>query len=143
MRYWINTVSRNHVRVGVEGGFTQADHGKSTRLRKLERGDFIVFYSPRTAFRGGERLQAFTAIGRIIDKEPYQVEMKPDFHPWRRQVEFFESQEASIRPLIEELNFIKNKKQWGYPFRRWLFEVERSDFERIADAMNVKLDAEL
>lgn len=23
MRYWINTVSRNHVQAGIEGGFTQ------------------------------------------------------------------------------------------------------------------------
>lgn len=139
MRYWINTVSRSHVMAGVEGGFTQADHGKNTRLKNLEKGDFIVFYSPKTAFRDGEPLQAFTAIGRIADEEPYQVEMRPDFHPWRRKVEFFDSQEAPIRPLIESLDFIRNKKQWGYPFRRGLFEVEQSDFERIAAVMNVKL----
>ena len=139
MGYWINTVSRNHVQVGVEGGFTQADHGKQTRLKKLEKGDLIVFYSPRSEFRGGEQLQAFTAMGRIVDEKPYQVEMNPDFHPWRRRVEFFDSEEASIRPLIETLGFIKNKKQWGYPFRRGLFEVEQGDFELIAEAMKVNL----
>ncbi|MFV9646866.1 MAG: EVE domain-containing protein [Desulfobacterales bacterium] len=142
MHYWINTVSRTHVQVGLEGGFTQADHGKSTRLRRLEKGDLIVFYSPRTEFRSGQPLQAFTAIGRIADNEPYQVKMRPDFHPWRRRVEFFECQESPIRPLIEELRFIKNKNHWGYPFRLGLFEVERKDFERIAEGMNVKLEAE-
>ena len=141
MRFWINTVSRAHVHAGVEGGFTQADHGKNTRLKRLARGDFIVFYSPRTALRDGEPLQAFTAIGRIADDEPYQVKMKPDFHPWRRRVAFIESEEAPIRPLIEKLRFIENKQQWGYPFRRGLFEVERADFERIADAMNAALEA--
>lgn len=141
MHYWINTVSRSHVRAGVEGGFTQADHGKNTQLKRLEEGDLIVFYSPRTELRGGEPLQAFTAIGRIADEEPYQVEMKPDFHPWRRRVEFLKNEEAPIRPLIQELSFIKNKQHWGYPFRRGLFEVERADFERIAEAMDVKLEA--
>lgn len=53
MHYWINTVSRAHVLGGVEGGFTQADHGRNTRLRQLARGDWLVFYSPRTEFRGG------------------------------------------------------------------------------------------
>lgn len=67
--------------------------------------------------------------------------MKPDFHLWRRRVEFMKSEEAPIRPLIKELSFIKNKKQWGYPFRRGLFEVERADFERIAEAMSAKLEA--
>lgn len=141
MHYWLNTISRAHVQLGVKGGFTQADHGKSTRLRRLEKGDLIAFYSPRTEFRGGEPLQTFIAIGRIADEEPYQAEMRPDFHPWRRRVAFFESQEAPIPPLIEELGFIENKKQWGYPFRRGLFEVGQADFERIAEAMNVKLEA--
>lgn len=139
MRYWINTVSHAHVQAGVKRGFTQADHGKRTRLNRLAKGDLIVFYSPRTEFRGGEPVQAFTAIGRVMDEESYQVEMTMDFHPWRRQVEFFNSQEAGIRPLIAKLSFIKNKKQWGFPFRRGLFEVQREDFERIARAMNAKI----
>src|SRR5882757_9878622 len=84
MRYWINTVSKDHVLRGVEGGFTQADHGRSTRLRKLAKGDLLVFYSPRTAFGAGEPLQAFTALGEITDEAPYQAELGPDFHPWRR-----------------------------------------------------------
>ena len=79
--YWINTVSREHVLTGVEGGFTQVDHGKATTLKKLSKDDLIVFYSPRTHFRGGEPLQKFTAIGRITDTELYQVEMSPTFHP--------------------------------------------------------------
>lgn len=133
---WINTVSRAHVRVGVEGGFTQADHGKPTRLRKLRRGDRIVFYSPRTEFRGGQPLQAFTAIGRVIDDEPYQVQMSPDFHPWRRRVAFDEAEEAPIRPLLEHLSFIPNPERWGMVFRRGLFEVPCEDFDRIAQAMN-------
>jgi hypothetical protein len=99
-RYWINTISRDHVlrgmagapkrarviqgapkRAGVITGFTQANHGRKTGVRKLQRGDLMVFYSPRTSYPGGEPLQHFTALGRITDDEPYQVEMTPDFHP--------------------------------------------------------------
>lgn len=141
--YWINTVSRDHVMAGVDGEFTQATHGQPTALKRLSRGDFLAFYSPHTQVRDGEALQNFTAIGRIADEEPYQVEMSPDFHPWRRRVLFFNSQEASIRPLIEKLVFIENKKYWGYYFRRGLFEVSHSDFECIAEAMNVRISDEL
>ena len=70
MKYWINSVSFEHVQAGVAGGFTQADHGRATTLRKLSKGDWIVFYSPRTHFRAGSPLQHFTAIGRIKDTEP-------------------------------------------------------------------------
>ena len=136
MRYWVNTVSRSHVQNGVAGGFTQADHGKNSRLKRLSKGDGIVFYSPRTEFQAGEPLQHFTAIGEIVDEAPYQVEMTPDFHPWRRRVKFLPSVEAPIHPLIEQLEFIRNKKIWGFIFRRGLFEIGESDFNAIARAMN-------
>lgn len=136
MRYWVNTISREHVQRGIAGGFTQADHGKNTRLKRLAKGDRIVFYSPRTEFRGGEPLQAFTAIGEITDDEPYQVTMTPDFHPWRRRVAFSPCTEAPVQPLIADLTFIKNKTQWGFPFRRGLFEISEDDFRLIASAMD-------
>ncbi len=135
MRYWINTISREHVQRGIAGGFTQADHGKNTRLKRLAKGDCIVFYSPRTDFRGGDPLQAFTAIGEITDDEPYQVVMTHDFHPWRRRVRFSPSHEAPVQPLIPTLTFITNKTQWGFPFRRGLFEIGETDFQAIAEAM--------
>jgi EVE domain len=137
--YWINTISKDHVQKGVAGGFTQADHGKNTRLKRLSKGDYLVFYSPRTSLKDGEALQAFTATGIIDDDAPYQVEMTPDFHPWRRKVKFLESEEAAIKPLREHLSFIKDKGRWGYPFRVGLLEISKADFELIANAMKVKL----
>jgi hypothetical protein len=139
MRYWINTVSRDHVHAGVRGGFTQADHGGDTRLKRLRKGDLVVFYSPRTQFTGGEPLKAFTAMGRIVDDDPFQVEIKRDFHPWRRRTAFFKTRETDIRPLIDNLSFIGNKLKWGFPFRRGLFEIPGPDFKIIAEAMGVDL----
>lgn len=79
--YWINTISRDHVLVGVKGGFTQAGHGKNTKLKSLKQGDLLIFYSAKTQMENGEPLQNFTAIGAIADDEPYQVEVSPNFHP--------------------------------------------------------------
>jgi EVE domain len=131
----VNTVSLDHLQRGIDGGFTQANHGRITGLARLRRGDLIVFYSPKTAFEGGEPLQSFTALGRVADEDPYQVEMTATFHPWRRRVEFLPSEEAPIRPLIERLDFIADKQHWGMPFRRGFFEISKGDFDRIARAM--------
>lgn len=139
--FWVNTVSLEHVRLGVEGGFTQADHGRSTRLKRLRAGDGLVFYSPQTSMLGGSALQEFTALGRATDTEPYQVQMGADFHPWRRNVEFLEVTAAPARPLVADLDFIPDPKRWGYPFRRGLFAIGRSDFVRIARAMGIDWDA--
>ena len=137
MKYWINTVSKDHVLKGIEGGFTQADHGKNTRLKQISKDDYIIFYSPKTKLNGGEKLQSFTAICKITDSIPYRVEMTPDFHPWRRNAEFFKCSEIQIKQMLDELSFIKDKKHWGFPFRRGLFSISKNDFDVISKAMKM------
>lgn len=138
-RFWVNTISLDHVLLGVAGGFTQAGHGTDTRLRRLRRGDGIAFYSPRTALaRGGSTgkpLQQLTALGTIADDEPFQVELAPDLHPWRRLVDFEDVDAVPIRPLLPLLGFIPDEKAWGMAFRRGLFEVPAGDFGVIAGAL--------
>lgn len=136
---WINTISRDHVQIGVAGGFTQANHGRATTLRQLSRGDLVAFYSPRTRYPDGDLLQRFTAIGRVIDDAPFQVEMTPTFQPWRRRMEFLDCEEVPIRDLLGELAFIEDPKRWGFPFRRGLFRIGADDFHRIARALNASV----
>ncbi len=131
----INTVSRDHVMQGVRGRFTQANHDKPHMLRKMARGDWIVFYSPRTALDDGEPLQAFTAIGQVTDDEPYLVEITPDVQHWRRKVDFLPGNQIPIRPLIDQLDFIEDKKRWGYKFRFGVFKIDDHDLHLIRRAM--------
>lgn len=140
VRSWLNVVSLEHAEIGLRGGFTQADHGRDTRLRRLSKGDGLVIYSPRTRLQGGAALQRFTAIGRIADDEPYRVEMTPEFHPWRRRVAFVvDATPVDVRPLLPRLSFITDERRWGYPFRRGLFEVSEEDLALIAEAMGADL----
>src|SRR5690349_25054818 len=81
---WINTVSRDHVERGVRGRFTQANHGKPHMLRRMAKGDWIVFYSPKTVYPEGEPLQDFTAIGHVVVCEHYTVEVWQDVRPCSR-----------------------------------------------------------
>lgn len=135
MTNWINTVSRDHVERGVRGRFTQANHGKPHMLRKMDRGDWVVFYSPKTAFSDGETLQAFTAIGQIADDEPYRSEAPEGDGPWRRNVDFLPCAETPIRPLIEQLAFIEDKARWGFKFRFGVFKIDDHDLEIIRSTM--------
>jgi hypothetical protein len=125
------------VRLSVEGGFTQAGHGKASGLKRLKADDWLAYYSPKTSLRDGEPLQAFTAIGRVLDEDLYQVEQAPEFTPWRRNIEFLRGSEAPIRPLIDQLSFIKDKRRWGYTFRLGLFKIPQEDFAVISQAMAV------
>jgi EVE domain len=134
-RYWIGVASRDHVRKGVEGGFCQLCHGNRSPLKRLNSGDWIVYYSPRSSMNGGDPVQAFTAIGQILAGEPYAFDMGNGFVPDRRDVQFIAAQEAPIWPLLETLSFIKNKQSWGYVFRFGLIEIPEPDFRQITIAM--------
>ncbi len=89
-KYFINTVSRDHVLIGKQDGIIQAGHGKKAPLEKLSKGDFVIFYSPKTSLSGRETLQNFTAIAGIKDEKIYQVVLTNTFRPFRRNAEYFE-----------------------------------------------------
>jgi predicted RNA-binding protein len=139
VKYWINTVSRDHVLIGKEGSFVQAGHGKKLPLQKMSKGDLILFYSPRTALEEGELLQRFTAIAEIADEEIYSVAVPEPLRPHRRNARYFLCEEAEIKPLIPHLAFIKNKASWGFLFRFGLFEIPQQDFEYVISQMKAKL----
>lgn len=101
----------------------------------MARGDWIIFYSPRTTHPDGSPLQAFTAIGQVVDDEPYEADVSGDRHPWRRNVDFLDCVETPIRPLIDDLDFVENKQRWGYKFRFGVFRIDDHDFEIIRTAM--------
>ena len=84
---------------------------------------------------GDQKCQSFTAIGQTMDEDVYQFKMTENFIPFRRNIKFHECQETSILPLIEDLEFIKNKKSWGYPFRFGFFEINENDFNLISSQM--------
>ncbi|MBE1878980.1 EVE domain-containing protein [Myceligenerans sp. TRM 65318] len=134
-RFWINTVSLDHVEAAIEGGFTQADHGADKRLRQPARGDEMIFYSPRTALRGGAPVRQFTALATITGDEPYQAHVSDDFRPWRLTVQFHPCQRIDAKPLTDRLSFITDPTHWGLPFRRGLFPIPQSDYETISRHM--------
>ena len=139
MKCWINCLAKNHVLAGVEGGFTQAASGKADPMRRLNAGDVVVFYSEGTTFRAGERLQAFTAIGRVAGKDPFQTKVTPKLIPWRRRVEYVEAEETSILPLIPKLSFITDKEHWSASLRAGFFEISEADCAQIATALKADL----
>jgi len=133
--YWIGVVSRDHVSIGVGGGFTQLNHGKAGPLERMRAGDGFAFYSPRTAYPDGPPLQAFTAIGRIRDGTVYQAGNGKGESPFRISVDYLPAQDAPIKPLIDDLSFIRSKTHWGAAFRFGFLRVPEADFARIAAAM--------
>ncbi|MEJ1157035.1 EVE domain-containing protein [Prosthecomicrobium sp. N25] len=139
-RAWIAVASAEHVRRGRAEGFMQVCHGKGGPLRRLAPSDRVAYYSPTETFGGADRLQAFTALGRVRPGPPYRADMGGGFHPFRRDVDWEDAAEAPIRPLLPELGFARGGN-WGYRLRFGLFEVDPADMDAIARAMRVPLAA--
>ncbi len=134
-KYFLICTSKDHVLKGVEGGFAQAGHGRKDFISKPSKGDWLIFYSSKDIFENGKPLQKFTAIGKVVDEEPYQPNASGNFKPYRRNVEFKKVQETEIRPLLEHLTFIKNKKKWGFYLISGFREISKEDFNVIKSAM--------
>jgi hypothetical protein len=133
--YWIGVASRDHVRAAVAGGFAQLGHGKRTVLDRMTPGDRLIYYSPRERLGGGVAVQAFTAIGEVLDAPVRRGEMTGAFHAFRRDVRYFAADDTLIEPLLPLLSFTRKRTAWGVVFRRGAFRIDRSDYDRIAMAM--------
>ena len=134
-KYWIIVASKDHVETGITEGIAQACHGKVAPLKRMRKGDYLIYYSGKQTLGRPDKCQEFTALGKVADDKIYQVQISENFCPSRRNIDFFQCEKASILPLINNLDFIQNKKSWGYPFRFGFFEINQHDFDLISSKM--------
>ncbi len=135
MKHWLGVVSAAHVRRVVALGIAQIGHGKRGGLARMNAGDWLIYYSPREQLGTGPPLQAFTAIGQILDEEVWQAD-EGDFTPLRRRISYAEAVDAPIHSLTGTLD-LTSTPNWGNQLRRGLLELSRHDFAVIRAAMNV------
>lgn len=135
MKYFIIVASKDHIENGVVKGFAQAGHGKKAPMERLQQNDRIVFNASKDKLQDGQPYQKFIALGEITDTQTFQIIVNEYFQPWRRKAKFVPCNEIEIRPLIEQLEFIPNKKHWGFPLRSGFLEIPKADFDLISEKM--------
>ncbi len=133
--YWIVVASRDHALIGVKDSIIQANHGKRTALDRMRPGDRIAIYSPRETFGVKGSLKAFTALCTVAEGEVYQVELSPDFKPFRRRAHYEPVTDVPISAVLPRLDFIRNKASYGAVFRFGFVKVPEEDFRVIEAAM--------
>jgi len=138
VRAWLAVACAEHVRRGRAESFMQVNHGKLGPLKRMQPGDGIVYYSPSEKMGVKDGFQSFTAIGRIRDGEPYQGFMSVGFQPYRRDVDWFDTSEQPIRPLLDRLELTRDRN-WGYSLRFGVLELSTRDYALIAETMGAIL----
>lgn len=135
---WIAVASATHVRLGRAQGFMQVNHGKAAPLKRITPGSRVAYYSPTITYGGNDRLQAFTALGIVKARESFQVDVGGGFHPFRREVQWLETTDVPIQPLLERMEFSTGVRNWGQKFRYGLFSISDHDMDVIGEVMGVQ-----
>lgn len=136
--YWIVVLAADQVERAREGGYAELNGGRVGFLERMRKGDGLVFYSPRSAAPKGELVQKFTAIGEIEDATLARVALTDGSAAFRVTARYRDSHATPIKPLLEELSFVRNRQHWGAAFRFGGLRVAAPDFERIATAMGAR-----
>ncbi|MBP1044778.1 EVE domain-containing protein [Enterococcus sp. BWM-S5] len=132
MKYWVGVASKDHVELGVAGGFAQLCHGKGAPLNRMKAGDWLIYYAPKKSLKTNEPYQKFMAVGQILEGDAYPFEMFPGFVPYRKNVSFapvsspLSLEAVKAFPLWTDY---RSKLRFGH------FEISEELFEIIAFSM--------
>jgi hypothetical protein len=53
-KFWVGVASKEHVENGVKLGICQFCHGKIGPAKRLQKGDFVIYYSSKVLMEGNE-----------------------------------------------------------------------------------------
>lgn len=120
-----------------QAGVVAFSHGREAPVKALDPGDRVIYYAPRTDF-DGDPVQAFVAHARVTGAAPREREFQGGRIGWCRDATFDDVTEVPVRPLLEQLSFVKDPRHWGMAFRRGKFEMSQKDYRLIAEAMGVE-----
>ena len=136
MKYWIGVASKEHVAIGVAGGFAQLCHGKKAPLARMKVGDYLFYYAPKISLQSKEPYQKIIALGQVTGKEIYSYEMAPGFIPFRRDVHFVKSlHEVTLKQLnqLPEWQSLRSRLRFGH------FEISENLCQQICHLMACEL----
>jgi hypothetical protein len=132
---WIAVISADHAAAAAAGGFFACSHGDGRAAARPANGDRFTYYATRERYGAGDPVQAFVALGRILDDAPSPRAIA-GFEAQVRRAAYEAVGRAPVRPLIPRLGFLRDKgRHWGMAFRRGLFTVAPEDFATIEVAL--------
>lgn len=134
MAHYVGVVHRKMVEIARERGVVAFGHGKESLVRSLEVGDSVIFYAPREE-PDGAPVQAFVALAEVTGAEPRESDFYMGRTGWLRDARFLMTAEVPVKPMLEDLTFVKNKTHWGMTFRGGRFRIPGEDHARIVAAM--------
>jgi predicted RNA-binding protein len=138
--YWVYPITEDSLKICLELGIIGAKGNNAYRLKKWKPGDLIIFYVSRERFDSQRPVRKFCAIAECIgysfnSAENIFPDSKTEEYPTRIKIKALSNKKCEIKPLIEQLDFIKNKKNYGSAFISGTRNVSAKDFNIIRESM--------
>ncbi|WP_172292261.1 EVE domain-containing protein [Pseudoruegeria sp. HB172150] len=134
--FFIGVVHERQAAMARKAGIVAFSHGREAPVKSLSVGDAVILYAPKTDF-DGKPVQAFIAHATVTGEEAEQREFAPGMIAWCRAARFDDVNTVPVRPLLDDLGFIRNKQHWGMAFRQGKFAIPDPDYRLIASAMGL------
>jgi predicted RNA-binding protein len=148
--YWVFPITEDNLTICLKHSVIGVSGYAEKRARNIQPGDHIVFYVSRKFYsQFMPRVREFQAevvcIGppfkskNNIFKGSYNkiwFKSEEQTFPTRLPIEIINQKKCAIVPLIKNLSFIKNKKNWGSAFLGGLRQISVDDFNLILKSMN-------
>ena len=107
---WIAVISADHAAAAARDGFFACSHGDGRAAARPSLGDRFAYYAPRERYGEGEPVQAFVALGRILDEGPSPRTIG-SFEAQVRRADYEPVGRAPVRPLLPALDFLRDERQ--------------------------------
>jgi len=137
-KYWLLIGSEEYWIYLLKEGYWALKKRWKRKSNKIKKGDKAVAYV--------KYVSAIYGILSIVS-DPYEerksiLEEDTDLFPIRFKIkpELVLENPKSIKPLINRLSFIKNKKRWYSYFQTSIRELSKEDFELIYSYLKRKVE---
>lgn len=134
-------VIKDNIEKCVKSGVYGCNEGRAglnvKRLSEMFPGDKIIFYATG--------ISKFAGIFEITDSiyESHAKIWEDDVYPYRVNIKpviyLSKDKWLAVGPLVNDLQYFKNKVQWSMHFMQNLMNVEEKDYELIKSKMEEEL----
>ena len=137
VNYWVFCITEDNLETAFREKVIGFRKGKRIRLTSVSSGDLVTFYVSKKAFSSQTPVQKF--IGKVVVRSRCYESSKQIWQnglfPMRIDISLVSIRSCQIKPLINRLQFIKNKEHWGGALMAGTVRISEQDFNLIQEAM--------
>lgn len=121
-KYWLHVADSDECDPGGSV-LTFKERWKDTLTKVNEKDEIITYLTKKSEFAGlGTVLNGFDSKGEA--ENPFEI-----------KIQRIKVSPVKVKGLVPELGFITNKKRWYVHFNKALYEIPKSDFEKIKNKL--------